>query len=82
MGVVFCLVILGMSEEGKTLMEERFDNSEGDVEDIDETRATFYVDDGIGSDTNENFGVVSTNDFIELLESFVAFYAWYKKDDF
>jgi hypothetical protein len=82
MGVVFCLVILAMSEEGKTLLEERFDNSEDDADDVDETRETFYVDDGIGSGNNENVDVVSTNDFIELLESFLAFYAWYKKEDF
>ncbi len=68
--VVFCLVILAMSEEGKTLMEERLDNSEDDADDVDETREIFYVDDGIGSGNNENVGVVSTNDFIELLESF------------
>jgi hypothetical protein len=82
MGVVFCLVIVAMSEEGKTLMEDRFDNSEDDADDVDETRATFYVGDGIGSGINESVGVVSTNDFIELLESFLAFYAWYKKDDY
>jgi len=82
MGVVFCLVILAMSEEGKTLLEERFDNSEDDADDVDETRETFYFDDGIGSGNNENVDVVSTNDFIELLESFLAFYAWYKKEDF
>jgi hypothetical protein len=81
MGVVFCLVILAMSEEGITLLQGRFDNSEDDDHDVDGATANVYVDDGTG-DNNENVDIVSTTDFIELLESFLAFYAWYKKDDY
>jgi hypothetical protein len=84
MGVVFCLVILAMSEEGIALLEGRFDNSkddDDDDDDVDGAIANVYVDGGIG-DNNEYVDIVSTTDFIELIESFLAFYAWYKKDDY
>jgi hypothetical protein len=51
MGVVFCLVILAMSEVGIALLEGRFDNSEDD--DVDGATANVYIDGGIG-DNNES----------------------------
>ena len=81
MGIVFCLVVLAMTEEGRILLESRFDDSEDTNDDVDEARDFFYVDDQIGHDT-ENVPAAHLNDFIELLEAFLAFHAWYKKEKF
>eukprot|EP00978_Attheya_sp_CCMP212_P021886 scaffold64342_cov48-Attheya_sp.AAC.4 len=82
MGIVFCLVVLVMTgEEGRILLESRFDNSEDTNDDVDEARDYFYVDGQIGHDT-ENVHIAHLNDFIELSEAFLAFHAWYKKEQF
>ena len=70
-----------MTEEGRILLESRFDDSEDTNDDVDEARDFFYVDDQIGHDT-ENVPAAHLNDFIELLEAFLAFHAWYKKEKF
>eukprot|EP00978_Attheya_sp_CCMP212_P042338 scaffold256185_cov60-Attheya_sp.AAC.1 len=41
----------------------------------------FYVDGQIGNE-NEDVIIANLNDFIELLEAFLAFHAWYKKEKF
>eukprot|EP00978_Attheya_sp_CCMP212_P016137 scaffold42014_cov81-Attheya_sp.AAC.1 len=69
MGIVFCLVVLAMTEEGRILLDSRFDHSEDTNDDVDEARDYFYVDDQIGHDT-ENVYIANLNDFIELLEAF------------
>eukprot|EP00978_Attheya_sp_CCMP212_P005526 scaffold12431_cov57-Attheya_sp.AAC.1 len=81
MGIVFCLVVLAMTKEGRILLESRFDDSEDTNDDVNEARDYIYVDDQIGHDT-ENVHIAHLNDFIELLEAFLAFHAWYKKEKF
>eukprot|EP00978_Attheya_sp_CCMP212_P004525 scaffold9861_cov37-Attheya_sp.AAC.1 len=82
MGIVFCLVVLAaMTEEGRILLESRFNDSEDTNDNFDEARDYFYVNDQIGHDT-ENVHIANLNDFIELLEAFLAFHVWYKKEQF
>eukprot|EP00978_Attheya_sp_CCMP212_P038864 scaffold196836_cov78-Attheya_sp.AAC.3 len=82
MGIVLCLVVLAMTEEGRILLQSRFDDSEDTNDDVDKARDYFYVDDQIGHDTENVHTIANLNDFIELLEAFLAFYAWYKKEQF
>eukprot|EP00978_Attheya_sp_CCMP212_P043440 scaffold283814_cov36-Attheya_sp.AAC.1 len=74
MGIVFCLVVLAMTEEGRILLDTRFDHSEDTNDDVDDARDYFYVDDQICHDT-KNVHIANPNDFIELLEAFLAFHA-------
>eukprot|EP00978_Attheya_sp_CCMP212_P043426 scaffold283317_cov90-Attheya_sp.AAC.1 len=47
MGIVFCLVALAMTKEGRILLDSRFNHSEDTNDDVDEARDYFYVDDQI-----------------------------------
>eukprot|EP00978_Attheya_sp_CCMP212_P025388 scaffold81594_cov61-Attheya_sp.AAC.1 len=48
----------------------------------DEARDYFYVDDQIGHDYDNVHTPSTKNDFIELLDAFLAFHTWYKKEKF
>eukprot|EP00978_Attheya_sp_CCMP212_P009428 scaffold22307_cov29-Attheya_sp.AAC.7 len=43
MGIVFCLVVLAMTEEGRILLDTRFDHSEDTNDDVDKARDYFNV---------------------------------------
>eukprot|EP00978_Attheya_sp_CCMP212_P034707 scaffold146855_cov31-Attheya_sp.AAC.1 len=64
MGIVFCLVVLAMTEEGRMLLDTRFNHSEDTNDDVDEARDFFYVDGQIGNE-NEDVHIANINDFIE-----------------
>jgi hypothetical protein len=57
MGIVFCLVALAITEEGRIVLESSFDNSDDEKDDVDEARRSyFYIDDQIGNDI-ENMSI-------------------------
>eukprot|EP00978_Attheya_sp_CCMP212_P025387 scaffold81593_cov85-Attheya_sp.AAC.1 len=78
MGIVFCClgVVLAMTEEGRILLDIRFDHSEDTNDDVDEARDYFMSMIKLVMTLRMCiFYIANLNDFIELLEAFLAFHA-------